>query len=45
MIGQFLATDEDAEYCCTRFFCSELFIRNSDQVRYELISIANDVHL
>jgi hypothetical protein len=44
MIVEYLSTDEDAEFCCAKLFRSELFIQNADKVRYELISIANEVH-
>jgi hypothetical protein len=40
---QFLTTDENVEGCCATLFRSQLFIRNSERVRYELISIANEV--
>lgn len=43
--GAYLATEEDVELCCDRLFRSELFIKNSDGVRYGLISIANEVYL
>jgi hypothetical protein len=42
-VGQFLRADEDVESCCSRLFRSELFIRNSDAVRSELIALANEV--
>jgi hypothetical protein len=41
--GQYLTTDEDVEECCATLFRSQLFIRNSERVRYELISVANEV--
>jgi hypothetical protein len=31
------------EQCCAKLFRSELFVKNSDVARYELISIANEV--
>lgn len=40
---QYLTTDGNVEGCCATLFRSQLFIRNSDRVRYELISIANEV--
>ena len=42
-LGQFLKSDEDIEACCAKLFRSDLFIRNADRVRFELISIAMEV--
>ena len=42
--ADYLSNDEDVEQCCAKLFRSELFIRNADAVRYELISIANEVY-
>jgi hypothetical protein len=41
---QYLASEEDVEQCCATLFRSQLFIRNADKVRYELISIAKTVN-
>ena len=43
LLGEWLKSDEDVEYCCDRLLQSEVFQRESDKVRYELISIANEV--
>lgn len=42
---QYLTTDENVEQCCANLFRSQLFIRNAEKVRYELISIANQVRI
>jgi hypothetical protein len=42
-VGEYLLMEEDVEQCCAKLFRSELFIKNSDVARYELISIANEV--
>jgi len=38
-----VSTDEAVEALCAKLFRSDLFIQNSDAVRYQLISIANEV--
>ena len=43
IVGEWLRSDDDVEYCCGKLFRSEVFLKNSDKVRYELISIANEV--
>lgn len=43
MLGDFLRRDEDVDSCCARLFRSELFIRNADKIRLELIALANEV--
>ena len=42
-LGRYLTTEEDVEGCCATLFRSQLFIRNSERARYELITIANEV--
>ena len=43
IIGEWLRSDDDIEYCCGKLFRSEVFAKNGEKVRYELISIANEV--
>jgi len=45
IVGQYLSTDEDVELFCATLFRSQLFIQNAETVRYELISIANEVYI
>ena len=43
IVGEWLRSDDDVEYCCGKLFRSEVFLKNREKVRYELISIANEV--
>jgi hypothetical protein len=43
IVGEWLRSDDDVEYCCGKLFRSEVFLKDGEKVRYELISIANEV--
>lgn len=43
IIGEWLKNDDDVEYCCWKVLKSEVFQKNSNKARYQLINIANEV--
>ena len=38
-----MKNEDDVEYCCWKVLRSEVFLKHSDKVRYQLINIANEV--